>query len=91
EYDFGDSWMHRIKVEKILGQESSAGDAVKCIDGARACPPEDCGGVWGYEDMLQVLKDPKHEEYESALEWLGGDFDPEGFDMEATNKALRQF
>ena len=91
EYDFGDSWTHRIKVEKILKQGPSMGSAVECIDGARACPPEDCGGVWGYEDMLQVLKDPKHEEYESALEWLGEDFDPEAFDMEATNKALRQF
>jgi hypothetical protein len=90
EYDFGDSWTHRIKVEKILKQEPAIGSAVTCIDGARACPPEDCGGVWGYEDMLQILKDPEHEEHESTLEWLGEDFDPEAFDIEATNKALRQ-
>jgi hypothetical protein len=90
EYDFGDSWTHRIKVEKILKQEPAIGSAVTCIDGARACPPEDCGGVWGYEDMLEALKDPKHAGHESALDWLGEDFDPEAFDLEATNKALRQ-
>jgi hypothetical protein len=90
EYDFGDSWTHRIKIEKILKQEPSTERAVTCVDGARACPPEDCGGVWGYEDMLEALKDPKHEGHESALEWLGEDFDPEAFDLEATNKALRQ-
>jgi hypothetical protein len=90
EYDFGDSWTHRIKVEKIIKQESSAKGAVECIDGARACPPEDCGGVWGYEDMLQVLKDPKHEDHESTLEWLGEDFDPEAFDLEKINKTLRR-
>jgi len=90
EYDFGDSWTHRVKVEKILKQEPSIGSAVKCIDGARACPPEDCGGVWGYEDLLQALKDPKHKGHESTLEWLGEEFDPEAFDLEETNKALRQ-
>ncbi len=88
EYDFGDSWKHRIKVEKILKQEPSTGDAVTCIDGARACPPEDCGGVWGYEDMLEAIKDPKHEGHASALEWLGEDFDPEAFDLAATNRDL---
>ena len=52
--------------------------------------PKDCGGVWGYEDMLEAMKDPKHEGHESALEWLGEDFDPEAFDLEATNKDLSQ-
>jgi hypothetical protein len=88
EYDFGDSWMHRIKVEKILEPEPSAGDAVKCIDGARACPPEDCGGLWGYEDMLNALKDPRHKGHESAAAWLGEEFDPEAFDVEKVNRAL---
>ncbi len=90
EYDFGDSWTHRIKVEKILEQEPSTGGKIICIDGARACPPEDCGGVWGYQDMLQVLKDPEHEEHESTLEWLGQEFDPEAFDLAATNNGLRR-
>jgi hypothetical protein len=89
-YDFGDSWGHRIKVEKILSGESSNENIVKCIDGARACPPEDCGGVWGYEDMLEALKDPKHKGHESTLEWLGEDFDPEAFDLEEINKDLRR-
>lgn len=90
EYDFGDSWTHRIKVEKILEQEPFTGGKIICIDGARACPPEDCGGVWGYQDMLQVLKDPEHEEHESTLEWLGQEFDPEAFDLAATNNGLRR-
>ena len=51
-----------------------------CVDGARACPPEDCGGVHGYENLLTVIQDPTHEEYESTLEWLGGRFDPDTFD-----------
>jgi hypothetical protein len=89
-YDFGDSWKHHIKVEKILKQGPAIGSDVTCIDGARACPPEDCGGVWSYENMLEVLKDPKHEEHESIREWLGGEFDPEAFDLEETNKALHQ-
>jgi len=91
EYDFGDSWTHRIKVEKILNQGPITGSAVQCIDGARACPPEDCGGVWGYEDLLQALKDPKHAGHESTLEWLGEEFDPEGFELEKINTFLKRF
>jgi hypothetical protein len=90
EYDFGDSWTHRIKVEKILELEPPGGSGARCIDGSRACPPEDCGGVWGYENMLEILKDPQHEEHESTIEWLGGDFDPEVFDLAATNNGLRR-
>jgi hypothetical protein len=89
-YDFGDSWEHRIKVEKIQKTEPAIGSIAKCIDGARTCPPEDCGGVWGYNGMLQALRDPKHEGHKSTLEWLGEEFNPEAFDMEAINKALRQ-
>lgn len=89
-YDFGDSWEHRIKVEKILRGELSKENFVECIDGARACPPEDCGGVWGYEDLLQALKDPKHKGHESTLEWLGEEFDPEAFDLQNTNEALQR-
>ena len=55
------------------------------------CPPEDCGGVWGYENMLEILKQPKHEEYEELVEWLGDDdFDPEYFDKEEVNELLRE-
>jgi hypothetical protein len=51
-----------------------------CIAGKRACPPEDCGGVWGYEAFLAAISDPNHPEHESMLEWVGGDFDPEAFE-----------
>ena len=77
-YDFGDNWEHEIILEKIL----DVADGVKyplCVDGKRACPPEDCGGVWGYYNLVKILSDPKHEEYESMLEWCGK-FAPEEFD-----------
>ena len=65
-------------------------NTVECIDGARACPPEDCGGSWGYEDLLQAFKDPKHKGHESTIEWLGEEFDLETFNLEKTNAALRR-
>ena len=71
-------------------QGASNKSVVECIDGARASLPEDCGGSWGYEDLLQALKDPKHEGNESAMEWLGEEFDPEAFDIEKANKFLRK-
>jgi hypothetical protein len=89
EYDFGDSWDHRITVEKILDPDPAAAGRALCLDGERACPPEDCGGVWGYADLLEIIMDPKHEEYDSMMEWLGGDFDPEAFDRDRVNKYLK--
>jgi len=59
-----------------------------CIEGKMNCPPEDCGGVWGYSDLLEILIDPKHEEYEDYIEWLGDDFDPNEFDLEMINTML---
>jgi len=88
EYDMGDSWMHEIVVEKIDAASPPLKGAAVCLDGARACPPEDCGGVWGYEDLLKAIADPKHESHEEMLEWVGRKFDPEYFDLGATNKAL---
>lgn len=79
EYDFGDGWEHELTLEAILPRQAGQKYPL-CVDGARACPPEDCGGVPGYENLLAVLQDPTHEEYESTLEWLGGRFDPERFD-----------
>jgi hypothetical protein len=79
EYDFGDGWEHHIVLEKIIPAVIGA-KYPQCIGGARACPPEDCGGVWGYEDLLEVLADPDHEEYKELIEWLGKNFDPENFD-----------
>ena len=88
EYDFGDSWEHEVVLEKILPPESGIKYPV-CIAGKRACPPEDCGGVWGYDSLLETINDPNHPEHEDMVEWLGGDFDPEAFDAEVVNKALR--
>lgn len=85
EYDMGDSWTHQIRVEKIT-PETAEFQGIECLAGARACPPEDCGGVWGYENMLAAIRDPKHEQHDEMVEWLGEDFDPEAFDLVKINK-----
>ena len=90
EYDFGDSWEHEITVENILPPDAQAATVALCLDGARACPPEDCGGVWGYADLLKILKNRKHPEHESTTEWLGRPFDAEAFDAAKTNMWLRK-
>jgi hypothetical protein len=87
EYDFGDSWEHNIILEKILPYDSSI-RLPSCIKGKRACPPEDCGGIWGYENLLEIIKDPSHSEHEEMLDWLGDGFDPEHFDVDETNRIL---
>jgi hypothetical protein len=87
-YDFGDGWEHEVRVEAILRPEQPPEFPV-CTAGERACPPEDCGGIWGYDDLLEVLGNPEHEEYEERREWIGDDFDPEAFDLEAVNRRLR--
>jgi hypothetical protein len=89
-YDFGDSWEHEILVEKILPPEPDV-QYPRCVAGARACPPEDSGGVWGYADMVKAIADPKHPERADYLEWLGGEFDPEAFDIEEVNRSLQDF
>jgi len=87
-YDFGDNWEHVIDVEKILDEDAD-GQYPRCVDGQRACPPEDVGGVWGYEAFLEVMRDPKHPEHEERLEWVGEEFDPEEFDKDVVNQVLR--
>ncbi len=87
EYDFGDSWIHELKVEKVLAPEPGT-HYPRCLAGERASPPEDCGGVHGYERMLEILTNPKDEEYEDIREWLGEEFDPEAFDLAAVNEGL---
>jgi hypothetical protein len=86
EYDFGDSWWHEILVEKVEAGEAKA----ECLAGERACPPEDCGGPWGYADFLDALADPDHERHEELEEWLGGPFDPEAFDPAAATRRMRR-
>lgn len=78
-YDFGDDWRHTVRLEKILAREKNRRYPV-CIDGERACPPEDCGGVWGYQEFVKTVTDPTHEGHDEMLEWIGGSFDPEYFD-----------
>jgi len=88
EYDFGDSWEHEITVERILPPGSGPIMAALCVGGARACPPEDCGGVWGYANLLKALKNPKHPEHKEMKGWIGGSFDAEAFDMAQINSWL---
>jgi hypothetical protein len=88
EYDFGDSWEHEVLFEKAVEPEPKV-KYPRCLDGARACPPEDCGGVWGYADFLEAMADPKHPEHRDMKEWVGGRFDPEKFSVEAVNKGFR--
>jgi len=90
EYDFGDSWEHKILLEKILAFEKNQKLPI-CIEGKRACPPEDCGGIWGYQNLLEILQDPKHEEYEEFIDWLGGGFDPEIFDIAEINNMFIKY
>jgi len=81
-YDFGDDWQHVLAYEGF--EEAEAGRKYpRCVAGEGRCPPEDCGGVSGYSNLLEILVDPEHEEYESTLEWVGGQFDPAEFDPAA--------
>ena len=86
-YDFGDSWDHEILVEKFLEEEKEI-DYPTCIKGKNNCPPEDCGGVWGFYSLLETIQDKNHPEREEMLEWIGEDYDPEHFDLEEINERL---
>jgi hypothetical protein len=88
EYDFGDSWEHQVVVEKVVEKEPGA-VYPRCVGGKRSGPPEDCGGVWGYEHLREVIKDPKDEEHQSMMEWLGGSFDPEAFNEKEINEEFK--
>jgi len=87
-YDFGDAWEHEILVEKVLEFDPTF-DYPNCITGKRACPPEDCGGVWGYQNFLEVIQDANHPEHEEMLEWVGGFFDPEDAGLADVNPRLK--
>jgi hypothetical protein len=84
-YDFGDGWVHDIEVERVA---EGNGELVVCTDGARACPPEDCGGVPGYEELLLALANPKHPDHRRMKQWVGRAYDPEKLDLNAVNKKL---
>lgn len=88
EYDFGDGWQHELRVEKALPADPGVRYPV-CLGGERACPPEDVGGIGGYAVFLETIENPQHPEHEEMLEWIGGDFDPDAFDLKKVNRALR--
>lgn len=87
-YDFGDGWLHQVRVDEVRPQSNEV-KLPRCLEGDRACPPEDCGGVWGYEALLERLSDPEDPDFEELLDWVG-DFDPSHFSVEAVNAQLRQ-
>ena len=86
-YDFGDNWRHKLIVESVAAPDPETAYPV-CLEGARSCPPEDCGSTFGYEELLNILNDPDHSEHEYMKEWTGEYFDPEEFDVELTNYIL---
>ena len=86
-YDFGDSWEHSILVEKVLPREPEVSYPL-CVKGKRACPPEDCGGPWGYAEFLEAIQNPEHPEHESFVEWIGGEFNSEACDLDEINQRL---
>jgi hypothetical protein len=84
-YDFGDSWDHRIVVEKRLPPEPGRAYPA-CLAGERHAPPEDCGGIPGFYNLLEAIRNPKHEEHEELLNWVGGGFDPDAFSVDEVNR-----
>jgi hypothetical protein len=87
-YDFGDNWAHEITVEEVLAAEPGV-RYPRCVSGEGACPPEDVGGIWGYEEFQAVMADPSHPDHDERLEWAGGPFDPHRFDLAETDRALQ--
>jgi len=90
EYDFGDGWLHEVLFEGRSRAEPGKRYPL-CVTGARACPPEDVGGVWGYVDFLEAIADPEHEAHDDMLEWVGGKFDPEAFDPTLATGRMRRW
>ncbi|MFB7632333.1 plasmid pRiA4b ORF-3 family protein [Streptomyces sp. NPDC056149] len=80
-------WVHPIEVEKALPRDPGVAYP-RCLTGRRACPPEDCGGPWGYANFIEAITEPRHEKHDELLEWVGGAFDPSRFDVEDINKRL---
>jgi hypothetical protein len=89
EYDFGDGWQHELFVEDILSPKAGVGYPI-CLAGARACPPEDVGGMAGYETLMEAIHNPNHPQHEKYLEWIAGRFDSEAFDVDEVNRKLRR-
>ena len=90
-YDFGDSWEHEVVLEDSRYVNPDSDSDITVLDGARACPPEDVGGVPGYFEFCKALNDPDHEEHEHLMEWAGGDYDSEYFDVDEVNWELMKY
>lgn len=88
EYDFGDGWQHELVLEKILNADESFQRI--CVAGARSCPPEDCGGPYGFRKLLDALSDTSHPEHDSICEWLGDGFDADHFSIDEVNRRLQR-
>jgi Plasmid pRiA4b ORF-3-like protein len=88
EYDFGDCWQHEVLFEGCVRAERAKGYPL-CLEGARACPPEDVGGTWGYEEYLEAMADPEHERHEECMGWRGA-FDREAFDPVKATKGMKR-
>ncbi len=88
KYNLDEEWEHQLLVEKIISPTPKVHYPL-CVEGDQACPPEDCGGILGYKDLLEILQNPEDPEYEETIEWLG-DFDPTAFDVEEVNQKLKQ-
>jgi pRiA4b ORF-3-like protein len=86
-YDFGDHWLHKLAFEIALQPEPAVPYPI-CVDGDFHCPPEDCGGPGGFYDMLKIIRNPNHEEYQETMEWLGRPFSPEAFSVYEVNQRL---
>jgi hypothetical protein len=89
-YDFGDNWEHLVTIEKEMRIRPGV-IYPRCVAGKNACPPEDCGGSWGYADMLRTLAGRRNARRRELVEWLGGSFDPKLFDLDEANERLTEY
>ena len=88
-YDFGDGWEHEVVIEELKWSDLGLKFAV-CLDGTKACPPDDVGGPSGYREFLAAISDPTHREHERYVKWIGGSFDPNEFDLGRVNAVLQK-
>ena len=86
-YDYSDNWQHKVKIEKVLNIDLGLTSPL-CLAGRNACPPEDVGGAPGYSEFLEAINDPTHEEHQQMIDWCGGSFDSDAFDLDAASQRL---
>lgn len=90
-YDFGDSWEHELTLEDSRYVDPELQTEISCLEGERACPPEDVGGLPGYEEFCEAIQDPNHEDHEMLMNWSGGNFDSEYFNCHEVNQELMKY